>query len=760
MFKRFSFFALFSLLVGLFVGCDDDDSGVEYMYDREVMEVNVLNTCASKADSGEACFRLSFHYPYEREDFEAIYLWLGTDVVDDTSKSVSSSQCDKATSVFKYSGNDKADYDTIDLTPMVKKYLDETDSLQVVLFCKYSDGGDPGAVYRLNLLLNDNIPPSMVSVLDSSWTTGALFTWYRPTDQVNFYSPTELSGPIVGYNIVISSDSKGEDLRKLKVSVEGASEKILLHSRIRNGDSVYVDSLLKEDKNPFRMTIIDGKGFDTDADSNNLFRLTVEGLKPMSNYVFSLTSWDSSGNSSTEFKQTFNTTDSIAPLMPTRIYTVEDTLFPGMARLDSNNRLLIYWGRSVDPISKFHNIKSDTVLIIPNNCDRGSCYDTVASYVIEHYDQNAGEWGPFTSYDIGGSGRYEKLYDWKKGEMKVNSNGRFVTDTLRWISPGDTIILRIRSVDKSGYYSAALVDTIFVSPGELAEKITCPNGFMPVSKEDSVVFCMERLEHQNDSGEFVVNVLHSEALETCKALSNDEFDVSLCGERDWELVCLSGGTLSYGVIEDNELDAFEILTRTCNVSSNDSAAAMSFASRNPDCVNPMGIRDLPGQLQEWALGRSEDSLAVLKGSSYMIFNGLEKDAIAYCTNRSVPFYTRLNYTTDPVYLYREGAKVDTTYEADTSRTLYKKLTKKDFTDTLQFFDVLDSSGNKLGEDYAPYVEYKNGGEKWLKTLSNGLVYKPSRKKAVFLTGERIAYREAASFYKAKSVGFRCCAYPK
>lgn len=748
-----------SLFMGLFVGCDDDESGVEYLYEREVMEVNVHRTCASKADSGDACYRISFHYPYDKEDFEAIYLWLDTDVIDDTSKSVTSSQLKKATEVYKYSSKNKKEYDTIDLTSKVEKYIDKYDTLQVVLFCKYSSG-DPGSVHRLFLVLRDDQEPSVVSVLDSTWTTGALFTWNRPTDQVNFYSPTELSGPIAGYNIVISSDSKTADISKLKVKLEGASQKVKLHSRLRTGDSLYVDTLSDKEKNVLHMLILDGKGFDTEVDSNNYFRMTVEGLKPMSNYTFSLTSWDSAGNSSAEFKFNFNTTDSIAPLMPTAIYTIEDTLFPGFARLDSNNRLLIYWGRSVDPVSVFHDIKSDTVLVFPNNCMVKSCYEDVASYVIERYDVVKQEWEKVVSNSVDDGNRYEKSYDWKKGEMKVVSGGRFVVDTLRWVSPGDTVILRIRSVDKSGYYSAALVDTVLVSPGPLAKEVTCPKGFMPVSKEDTTVFCMERLEHQNDSGMFVTNVLHSEALETCKALSDDEFEVSLCGERDWELVCLSGGLLSYGVIGDDNSDYYEILSRTCNVSTNDSLSAKSFDKRNPKCVNPMGIRDLPGQLQEWALGRSEDSLAVVKGSSYVIFNGIEKETIAYCTNRSVPFYTRLTYTTDPVYLYREGTKVDTVFEADTSRTLYKKLTTKNFTDTLQFFDVLDSNGNKLGEDYAPYSEYKNGGKKWLENLSNGLVYKPSRKKAVFLTGERTAYRDAANFYKSSSIGFRCCAYPK
>ena len=67
----------------------------------------------------------------------------------------------------------------------------------------------------------------------------------------------------------------------------------------------------------------------------------------------------------------------------------------------------------------------------------------------------------------------------------------------------------------------------------------------------------------------------------------------------------------------------------------------------------------------------------------------------FCVGRSFPYFTRLAYTTDTVYLYREGTKVDTVFTADTSRTLYKKLTKKDFKDTLQFFDVQDSSGKCL-----------------------------------------------------------------
>lgn len=274
---------------------------------------------------------------------------------------------------------------------------------------------------------------------------------------------------------------------------------------------------------------------------------------------------------------------------------------------------------------------------------------------------------------------------------------------------------------------------------------------------------MEKFEHRNDSGEFVVNVRHSEAVAACEAVSASGFKVSLCNERDWELVCLSGGSLSYGVLNELSVDASSFLFGYCNVGTNDSISAADISKRNPRCVNPDGIRDLPGQYQEWVIGKSEDTSAVVKGSSFKIYNGLDRESLAYCTNRSFPYFTRPAYSTDTIFLYREGTKVDTLFQADTSRTPYEKkpyLTMKDFKDTLQFFDVLDSNGNSIGTDYALYSEYRKGGDAWLDTLANGLKYVPSEIKVVFLTGEMVPYRLAAFFYKSTTIGFRCCAYPE
>ena len=773
---RFLVLCFFAVLASILVACSDDDSGIEFLFEREATEITVLRECSADADSGAACFQVRYRFPMTRENFTGVYIWIGDEVVDDTSKEVSSKQIDQADGFYPYSSKNTALYDTIDLTDKIKEYLEAYDSLHVAIFCEYSDNDDVGSVQHVYLHFGDDIPPSRVSIQDSVWTTGAMFEWFRPTDQIDFYKPMELSGPIVGYNLEIYSYDKNEDLRDLKIKVvtvdavdSTGGTLYKRHARVRSdADSVWIDSVSHGSnvKNYLRIAVIDGKGFDFETDSLNRYRVYIEGLKSETRYTVGISSWDSCGNSSgnegvgtVETNMLFITTDSIAPLMPTKIFTLEDTLFPGFARLDSNNRLRIFWSESVDPIDLGYEIGVDTVIDVKTSgCVFGVCFDTVALYKVDLYDAANKEW---VLYDTLSGARNVKRYEIEGDTMAISATGMFVTDTIRRVSPGDTLVLRIRSIDKSGYYSIALVDTIYVSPGALANEVECPDGFVAVKATDSTaLFCMEKLEHRDENGDFVTNVLHAEAQEACESISASGFTVGLCKERDWELVCLSGGSLAYGVIEEDDMPSTEYLFTYCNVSTNDSLPSVTYEKRDARCANPMGVRDMPGQLQEWVMGRSEDTAAVIKGASYKIFDGLDRETMGQCTNRFFPFYTRLAYTTDSVYLYREGAKVDTVLVADTTRTLYAVLTQKDFKDSLQFFDVQDSSGNTLGEDYAPYSEYKKGGDEWLEKISGSLVYKPSRVEAVFLTGERISYREVSAFYKSPTIGFRCCAYPE
>ena len=779
---------LFAVAV-FFFACSDDDEGQEFMFDREISEYSVLYECGSGGTDSNSCFKIRYRYPYLLDSYAGLCLWFDTTIVNDTSKAVSDNQIrlahdttNEETYFHEYKQSGRY-YDTIDVSDKVARYVKEGyDTLQVAMFSEYTDGGDPGAVQHIVLHFKDYFSPSVVVPEDSVWSNGVLLSWDRPTDQTSFHTLGAGTGKIYGYNLIIHAiDRPDEDLRNLKVTVQTPAgiditgDKLFKrNAQIVHNDSVYVKEIERsdKDKNYLRLAIFDGEGYNNQNPAKNSFRVIIEGLRTRSttdNYEYKLgfSSWDIVGNRSGSDQlnpknwKGIITTDSIAPLMPNKIFVEEDSWFPGYAKLDSNNRVRFYWNRSVDPITFKHGITIDSELVIPKSCRAYECYEPVANYIVEYYNKFDDSWKRNSYSDV--ENRYGTRYGRNKdGKFKLDvlDTGSFVGDTIRRVAPGDTIILRILSVDSSGYKSETLKDTIFVSPGTLAAELKCPAGFVAVSTSDTTSFCMERLEHRSADGKFVTNVLHSEAVAACEAISASGFEVSLCRERDWELACLSGGSLSYGVIEEDDSEASDYLFRMCNVSTNDSTIAADLAKRDAGCMNPMGVRDLPGQYQEWVMGRSKDSVAVLKGSSYKIFEGLDRESIAYCTNRAFPFYTRPGYTQDTVYLYREGTHVDTAYALDTLRTLYKILTKSDFKDTLQFYDVIDSKGYVIGSDFSLYSEYKKGGKSWLDSLANGLTYKPSRKEAVFLTGEKRYYREAASFYKSPTIGFRCCAYKK
>ncbi len=757
---------LFSILFCL-ASCSDDSSGTEYLFDREILEMNVLRSCADGSDSLN-CFRIRYRYPIETEHLEKFLVWLDTTVIDDTTRSVSKEARENATFEIPYSDKKTGYYDTLDITEEVREFADR-DSLQVAIWPEYSDGDDPGAVQRVFVHFGDDMAPAVISLQDSVWTDGAAFDWSRPTDQTDFYSPELISGAIAGYNVVIYTLNENEDIRKVKVKViraigtdSSGGKFYYKHHRFRSReDSVYLDTTSASDKRYLRLAIPDGEGF-SETDSLNRFRLVLQGLRAESKYTIGITTFDSSGNYSgstvsAEYNQMFITTDSVAPLMPTKLFVLQDSADARVARLDSNNRLRIFWSRSIDPYKKENGIREDSVLVIPDTCYENFCFRNVESYQIDKYDGE--NWTALTEAGGKVEERYQTRYNQSGDTLVYAEYGDFVTDTIRWVSPGDTLILRVRAKDSSGYYSRALIDTIVVTLGNISG-LNCPDGFLPV-ETDSSKFCMEKFEHRDSSG-FMHNVLFSEAKAACESVSASGFTVSLCKERDWELVCLSGGTVPYGVVEENSLAASEYLYTNCNVATNDSLSAASLEERHYKCVNTTGVRDLPGQYQEWTLGRSEDTLAVLKGSSYLSYDGLDRETVALCTNRFFPYYTRPSYVKDTVvYLYRSGTVVDTTLVQDTTRTLYKKLTQKDFRDTLQFFAVKNpATGETIGYDYATLAEYRKGGESWLKNLAGDLEYKEDRKEVVFLLNGTTAYRGVSFFYKNPAISFRCCAYPE
>ena len=95
-----TFFAIAALFLAL-VACSDEEEGTEFLFDREIMEMSVLRSCADEGDTS-ACYRIRYHYPIEREHYTGLVVWLDTFVVDDTSKAVSSKQIDKATQFIEF----------------------------------------------------------------------------------------------------------------------------------------------------------------------------------------------------------------------------------------------------------------------------------------------------------------------------------------------------------------------------------------------------------------------------------------------------------------------------------------------------------------------------------------------------------------------------------------------------------------------------------------------------------------------------------
>ncbi|GBU23433.1 hypothetical protein R83H12_00044 [Fibrobacteria bacterium R8-3-H12] len=343
-----------------------------------------------------------------------------------------------------------------------------------------------------------------------------------------------------------------------------------------------------------------------------------------------------------------------------------------------------------------------------------------------------------------------RSYRLENNSMKLDANGEYISDTLRWILPGDTITLRIRAVDNSGYYSNAWIETIVVSKGELW-KYKCPQDFVPV-KKDSSVFCMEKLQHSS-GGKFKRNILYEESKHECNSLG-----FRLCTELEWNAACTDGGS-RYGVIEERNFSPDKFLFGYCGVGTGDSVSASSTLKRNKICANRNGVMDLPGQLQEWVTSTGDSGeVPLLKGSSYASFIGASKVELALCKNKATPTRIRPKYTTDTVFLYRTGSRTDTLLSRDTSRTTrYDILDPSKFPNTILIYSLSDSAGNAIGTDYVDQEDYnRRGGDMYLDVVWQGLKYEgPIEKQQVLILGTEAI--NASKFFLDPTVGFRCCA---
>jgi len=696
---------------------------------------------------------MRWRHPIEKKDLQTYYIWLDTTVVKDSVENISQAQINLASARIAYNG--KGESDSLDLTSLVKGFL-ERDSLHVAIWAKYS-GGTSGAVRHLFVHFGDDVPPSVVYFSDSVASKSIWINWVRPTDQQDFYSPEEISGPIAGYDINVEAMDKNENIRNatVKASLSGqsinSSDLKLFYKLKKEGRGVVLERDNNQNQSFLRFVLLDGKGFASDNIQANNWKMEISGLKSEHNYKVTIVAYDSAGNQSKPENRVVSTTDTIPPLIASKFWFYKDS-GDKLPRLDSN-RLVLFWPRSLDPLTSPTQIRLDSSLYIPPNYRPDIHYKEVKKYLIEQ--KNGADWEPIVRDFVVLEDYYNARYRLENNSMKLDTaNGEFISDTLRWVLPGDTITLRIRAVDNSGYYSNAWIETIVVSKGELWQH-KCPPDFVPI-KMDASVFCMEKLQHISGD-KFERNILYEKAKEKCKDLSSEDFDVYLCTELEWNAACTAGGS-RYGVIEERNFSPDKFLFGYCGVGTGDSVSASSIVKRKKICTSGNGVRDLPGQLQEWVVSKGDSGeVPLLKGSSYAIFEGASRVELAQCKNRFTPTRIRPKYTTDTVFLYRSGSRIDTLLSRDTLRTLHDILVPSEFEGTILIYSLTDSAGNALGTDYVNQAEYnKRGGDKWLDVIWQGLKYEgPIEKRQALILGTESI--NASKFFLDPTVGFRCCA---
>ncbi|HSQ42386.1 MAG TPA: hypothetical protein VLM37_08925 [Fibrobacteraceae bacterium] len=778
-------------MAALLFSCSSDSSGDEYSFERSIQDAVIEKTCLTDTVESGECYLLIWRQPLETSNLVRYHIWLDTNVVSEDDVTPPSGATSSSSIQVDFVDRDGIYYDTLDLTSYMETYVGKQDSVQIALWGEYDDDGILGRIVRTFVVLGDNIDPARVQYSDSATHNSLAISWTRPIDQVDYYHADSLDGPIVGYNIYFWGDD-GQDMSNVSLSLTlggvDAQERLVLDSRWRDSAGTLQIVSVSSDYSELHCAIIDGNGFR--GDSLDDFVLTISGLQQESAYELTIVAYDSAGNTSESETEVLETTDSIPPLAPPAFWTRADTN-DGLVRLDSN-RLFLYWLRAVDPLQLHSGIyfAADS-LFIPSDCVEKTCYRQLESYEVQMWDGE--EWAAIVDADdvskttnaVDDDARWTLSGD----SMAVDEEGIYTGDTVRWMVPGDTVMLRVRSVDSSGAVSDWFTDTLHLSWGKLAS-VSCPEGFVPVARRTGADttygrnFCIERFEHMDTDTSFDRNELYVDTRSSCQAMSDDSFDVDLCPMDDWYSACLSGG-VSYGVIEESSFNASTFIYSTCNQGTGDSSSAFSLASRNRNCVSTDGVRDLPGQLQEWVWGidttmdttidknvtpydttidTTIDTTGFLKGSSYVSFETDELSDLAKCTAKGTPMRYRPTYTMDTVYLYIVSGVFDTLLEIDTSLgDVDSLLLPSQFTDHLLVYQVRHPNDSSLilGYDSLDLAEYnRRGGDVWVNAIANGLDYHLVDTVNVLLLGETGARKSTRNFYKDPSIGFRCCARPK
>jgi hypothetical protein len=764
----------------LLLSCGERSKGESFSFLRAIQELQIHKECPDNPQKKE-CFVLWWATPMDPEGLQRYHIWVDTAWVGAQTSTPSAEALQNSIQV-EFT-NSSALQDSLDITEYLIDLVDR-DEVVVSIWPEYS-GGDKTDIRHIPVFMQDDIIPGVIS-LDFFMTDSSLtLQWLRPTDVTDFYSD-EFSGIIWGYNVLIRASDAGssDNLERAKVLVTPPlhSDSAVVNRNARFtvlADRSITTQQVSAKASELEFTIMDSVGYivsDSAFDYNN-WTVTVTGLVPLSSYHITLSAFDLAGNKRTTPTELRSLTDSIQPVLPTVLYYTTDTAFADSlqyAQLDSN-RLTYYWHRALDALKNPANITQGDTLTVAANCALNTCYQYVKEYHLIRKQDSLIQVKKILDPLSQKVGLFEK----SDSGMVLSEAGRFLSDTLLYVVPGEELQIGVVAIDASGFASDTLWQAISVAPVAF-DGIACPAGWVARATETAdgqELYCIQDREYHED-GEFISNVRWEVAQNYCKQLNLDpnlEFD--LCTQAQWEGACFAGspGTQQYGVIDRLDVSLEDFLRQDCSVGQGSWELSQQVSSRSPSCVSREGVRDLPGHLQEWTLGERvldilpdstivTDTGGVLKGTSFAKFEGASLLELAECGATALGFRMRPDYTDSVAYLYRNGNSLDTLFAVDTLRTdLYKKLLPDDFKDTILVFTVYETGEDNqkvvVGTDYLDQREIRQRGPEYLQLISNGYIYEPADTVRALIRGTTRSQKSLAVF-KDVAVGFRCCAVPK
>lgn len=540
----------------------------------------------------------------------------------------------------------------------------------------YSEKTPPGQPWITWFVTNDKKPPDVFSPLIKPMARKVEITWERPTDPTSFFDASLDTGIISNYELEITLQGRTTPDRKknFKPAITYFRGGVDLTKSVR--DSLVLESTdniplghayFLPDTNRAR------KVKHTLQDS---LTAVIDGLTPQDTLKLLLWAVDSAGNRNINAMQSVvvHLTDTTQPSKPV---LSKDT------SLKSSNTFVVRWQASRDTISDPKDGKLREA-------------DSANFFIGEYRLRRTLIRGPQEK---------SSLVDQMDTVIHVvsgfNGNGgtALFLDTMRFLPPGRSFLLRLTAVDSSGFES--LADTLTFATDSVSftgadSALQCPQGFVRIPRGHFILgetvagfsedekpakdkkmdpYCIEPYEHRDSSGRFASNSSWQQADSTCRNLGLDTaFHSALCSEAEWERACEGSGTggdsaLTHGI--QSELRNASILQSSCNQGTNDSVMAKSFDLRNSSCLTREGVYDMAGNYSEWirdpydssAYGNAQypDSLGhdftyanpsgwhAFRGGNFLKPSGLPistLQSLARCSNRDFAAQVRPKFRSD------------------------------------------------------------------------------------------------------------------